>query len=246
MKVFSNLLLLLALLAMSPVRAQDFPSAVEALGKGHDQEALAILRRLDQAGHSSFGSLYDEGLAFRNLGQTARARACFERALLLRPHSLATRRRLQELEGRLGPKVAELDVTGTPWWKANEVELLVVLPGLIMLGLALKARRKGRRPAETPMLVLFLGGVALLGLVMWNSPAPNRAVVVDQSAQLLPEPQPDKAGEALPAGVMVDVLEQQGHYLKARLGDGRSGWLRTAQTVELTLPSSEVKSAPKG
>lgn len=237
MRGFLTCLLALSLLAPAWA-AGDFEASVEALNQGHDQEALAACQRLDEAGEATFGSLYNEGLALRNLGQPARARAAFERALLLNPHDLATRRRLQEVETKLDSKVATLNVRGTPWWKPHEAELMVVLPGLIMLVLAGVARAQGKRPGETPMLVLVVCALGLLTLVAWTAPARERAIVVDKSAALLAEPAPGKAGEALPAGVMVDILERSDHYLKVRLGDDRTGWLRGTQVVELAPPQA--------
>ena len=236
------LVILFCLLLFSPAWAQsEFETAVQALKDGHDHEALAACLRLEESGQASFGSLYNQGLALRNLGDVPRARACFERALILNPHNVATRQRLREIDSELGEKVISRDVRGTPWWRAREADLLVILPGLVMLILALAARIKGVRPAATPMLSLFLGGLGLLALIVLTSPAQQRAVVVDQAAQLLPEAKPDKPGEKIPAGALVDITERSDHYVKVRLGDDKTGWLRTAQVAELTLPPPAKK-----
>jgi tetratricopeptide (TPR) repeat protein len=228
---------LLAVLLLVPAWAQpDFEASVQALRDGQDQAALTICQQLEQAGQASFGSLYNQGLALRNLGDAARARASFERALLLKPHDLATRKRLREIDAQLGEKVISKDVRGTPWWRAHEAELMLIFPGLLMLAMGVAWRQKGTRPSATPMLTVLLGGLGLMALVLLTSPPQHRAVVVEKTAHLLPEPQPGKAGVAVAAGTLVEILERSDHYLKVRLGDDQTGWLRKPQVVELTLP----------
>lgn len=229
-------------LLLSPARAEnDFESALNALRGGRDQEALAATQRLEASGEASFGSLYNQGLALRNLGDLPRSRAAFERALILNPHDISTRKRLREIDNELGEKVIGRDALGTPWLRASEIEVLVLLPGLLMVALAIRARIKGVRPPATPMLGLLLGGAALLALVAWTSPARERAVVVDEGARLLPEPAPGNPGETVPAGCLVDLDERSEHYVKVSLGDGKTGWLRAAQLEELTLPKASAK-----
>lgn len=237
MKRARFLFLLLLFCLLVPAWAQpDFSTVPQALREGRDQDALAACRALEQAGQASFGSLYNEGLAWRNLGQPARARAAFERALLLDPHSLSTRQRLRELDQQLGQAVLELDVRGTPWWRNHEAELLLLLPGLALLLAGGMARWRGTRPPATPMLLLFLLGLAGAALVVLTSPARERAVVIDPGARLLTEPKSGSGGDTVPAGCLVELLQRQDHYLKIRLGDGQEGWLRAAQLQELTLP----------
>lgn len=234
---YACLIAFLSLLLIAPAWSQnDFEQAATALSEGRDQEALTASLRLDRAGEASFGSLYNEGLAYRNLSDVARARAAFERALLLDPHDLATRRQLRDIDNQLGEKVVARDVLGTPFWRQSEAEVLVILPGLALVILALAARARGKRPAPTALLALSLGGLGLGLLVALTSPAAERAVVVDGAAQLLPEPRPDKPLEKVPAGQLVEITERSDHYVKVRLGDSSSGWLRKAQLVELSPP----------
>jgi tetratricopeptide (TPR) repeat protein len=235
----SRTLLLLVALLLLPVPAwalPDLDSVVKALQEGRHQQALAACQEIEQSGRASFGSLYNQGLALRNLGDLPRARASFERALLLNPHDLATRKRLREIDAELGPGVRAASTLGTPWWSANESELLLLLPGALLLGLVLTARLRGQRPAATPTLVLLLAGLGLIGMIVLTAPARERAVVIAKDAQLLPEPRPDKPGKTVPAGCLVDITGRSEHYIEIRTGAGDSGWLRSAQAQELTLP----------
>lgn len=230
---------LLGLFLLAPAWAEnDFETALAALREGRDQDALAACQRLEASGEASFGSLYNEGLALRNLGDVPRARAAFERALLLNPHDISTRKRLREIDNELGEKVIAHDVLGTPWLRPSEIEVLILLPGLMMVALAIRARIKGVRPPATPMLGLFLAGVSLLAVVAWTSPARDRAVVVDEGARLLPDAAPGNPGEAVPAGRLVNISQRSDHYVQVILGDGKTGWLRAAQLEELTLPKA--------
>ena len=231
--------LLLLLLLWLPAWAQprsDFAATVQALREGRDGDALAACQALEQAGQASFGSFYNQGLALRNLGDIPRARAAFERALLLEPHSLAARKRLREIDGALGQAVTSRDVRGTPWWSANEAELLLLLPGLLLLGMGMLARLRKTPPAATPALALLLLGLASVALVALTAPPRERAVVVDPSARLLAEPKSGQGGDSVPAGCLVSITERSDHYIRIRLGDGEQGWLRDAQVERLALP----------
>ena len=213
-----------------------FEQSVEALRSGNDRKTLEITQALDKAHKSSFGSFYNQGIAWRNLGDLPQARASFEHALLLRPHDLPTRRRLREVERGLGQKVVALDVRCTPWWGQSQAEALIVLPGIFLLGLALRARWQGRGLTALPTSLVWFGGLGLIGVIAMTSPATQRAVVIDKSVQLLPAAAPDSPGETVPGGVLVEVLEHRDHYLKVSLGDGKTGWLRSAQIRPLETP----------
>ncbi len=226
------------LLTVSGWAKPSFEQIVEALKLGNDRKALESSQALEKAGESSFGLFYNQGLAWRNLGDLPQARASFEQALLLRPHDLSTRRRLREVETKLGPKVLALDVRGTPWWSQSQAEVLLLLPGVALLGLGLRSRWKKRALPPVPTALLWIGGLGLVALFAATAPPVQRAVVIDKSAPLLPAASPEKPGEAIPGGVLVEVLEQRDHYVKVSLADGKTGWLRLAQLRRLAVASS--------
>lgn len=233
-----SLVITLLLLTLSGWAKPTLEQTSEALGSGNDRKALEISQALEKAGESSFGSFYNQGLAWRNLGDLPQSRASFEQALLLRPYDLSTRRRLREVETKLGPKVLALDVRGTPWWGQSQAEVLLLLPGVALLGLGIRSRWQGRGLPPAPTAFLWIGGLALIALLVATAPTLQRAVVIDKSAPLLPEAAPDKPGEAIPGGALVEVLEERGHYLKVSLADGKTGWLRSAQLRRLSVAGS--------
>lgn len=228
-------LLLAALL--SPAWAEpSLTTMAEQLDNGRPQEALATAQKLRKSGQTSFGLAYNEGLAWRDLGDPARARAAFEQALWLNPRHLATRRHLQELRLQLGLPSLTDEVRGTPWWRQNEVEVALCLPGLALWLLVLGARRRGTAVSTRAALsLLALGGALALGVLL-SAPPARRAVVVEKGVQRLPRPSPEQPGKEIPMGQMVQVLEARGHYVQVRSGDGQTGWVRQPQVVEFTLP----------
>lgn len=240
---------LLFLVLQTPVWGQEvdpgqdealFRSAVVQLGQGEEQKALGNLNRI---GEDSFGSFYNKGLAYRNLGDLPRARAYFEKALIVSPRSLATRRRLRELRGRMDSEMPQLDTRWTPWWSQSEAEVLLLLPILALFAMAILRRRERQVPrsATAGTVVLALG----LGLAFWlTNPPAHRAVVVEGSAQLLPAPESGKSGSPLMAGQMVEVLDSRKHFLEIRLGDGRQGWVRAAklELLSRSATNSQKKS----
>lgn len=234
MKSLRIVILTLWVLALPTLAAPSFQEGVKALKSGNDRKALSVFQELPP----SYGSFYNQGLAWRNLGDLPHARAAFERALLYRPHDLGARRRLQELERKLGENVLKLDVGWTPWWSQSQAEILLLLPGLGMLFIGGKARRSRSGLPLGPTLAVWGSGIALAAFFVLTAPPEHRAVVVDSTAHLLPEPSPDKPGEVIPGGVLVEVLEQKSHYLKIALAGGKSGWLREAQLQELAVTRS--------
>lgn len=232
------LIALLIGFALHPLWAQEtapqeddalFRSAVVFLSQGEDQKALSHLSGLSK---DSFGSLYNKGLAYRNLGDLPRARASFEKALLLSPRSLATRRRLRELRGRMDSELPPLDVRWTPWWSKSEAEVLLLLPILALFGMGI-LRRRGREIRRTALVGAMALEVLLFAGFWFTNPPAERAIILEESTQLLPSPESGKTGTRLMAGQLVEVMGNRKHYLEIRLGDGQTGWVRAAKLERL-------------
>ncbi len=230
------------LFAFSPSWAQsisDFEKANQAISSGEDHRAQEILQKINRSEARSFGSLYNEGLAWRNLGDLPRSRAAFEQALIISPHDLATRRRLREIEGQLDPKHQWVEVRGTPWWTMSEAQFLLLFPGLVLVVLALVGKLRRQPPSSKALLACVVSGLALAALIAATAPSAHRAVVVASETQLLPEPLAEKTGERLLAGLLVDIINRQQHFAEIRTGDGKIGWVRLAQLVEIAPPEKE-------
>jgi tetratricopeptide (TPR) repeat protein len=220
---------LIALLLSGYVSAQpDFNSLVQAVEKGQDGQAVRIAQELQDKGEGSFGVFYNQGLAYRNQGQTARARASFERALLYSPRDLATRRRLREVKERLSPEIAQHDVTPTPWWTRSESRIVLLLSALAVLGLGLA--RAGKKGISSRQLlsgsILFL---LLVAIVVLTNPPSSRGVIVSSTARLLSKAEGGASGPIVLEGVLVEVLDKKGHFVEVGTREGTRGWVRSAE-----------------
>lgn len=226
------MLVLLFLVPLAVAEEVSFEEAVSALQKRDDNLALKLLDDLETGGTPSFGLYYNRGLAERNLGHYARARASFEKALLYNPRDLETRRRLREVKEKLGPQLPELDVTGTPPWAATEAEVAL---GLLTLALLLSGVRTllGRRFPVTQTSLLTLALIASLVVVSVNNPPNRRAVLISERAKLLSAPKNSAPGAATINGVLFEVLERKSHFIKVKNRKGDTGWLREAELIEL-------------
>ncbi|HIB64217.1 MAG TPA: hypothetical protein EYO33_03615 [Phycisphaerales bacterium] len=230
----SLLLFLLLTLALGCTAQSNYSELVEAVRKKDDSYAVTLAKELETRGESSFGLYYNLGLAYRNQGKNAFARAYLEKALTYAPRDLAARRRLREVKEKLSPDLSEIDVMGTPWWTEREAQLLLLLPSLALLALGLRRRLTGVRIRRTHLGLLSGTLIAVGGLFFLLNPPSQRAVIVSSSARILPDPTSEANGMALHQGVLVEVMDKQRHFVEIRLGDGKTGWVRNAELVPVT------------
>lgn len=229
-----KLLLLILLLSSFAVGEENFSELVSALKQQDDTLAITLVKKLESEGVHSFGLFYNAGLAYRNQGRDALARAYFERALTFKPRDMQTRRRLREVKGSLTPQLAKLDVNGTPWWSEGEAKLALLLPSLALLGLGLRKRFGAHHIRRLHLGILTALTLTVGGVIFLNNPATNRAVLISSSCQLLAQPEPGESGSAVAQGVMVEILEHKNHFTRIRFGDGNSGWVRQAELLPVS------------
>ena len=125
-----------------------------------------------------------------------------------------------------------LETHWTPWWSRSEAEVLLFLPGLLLLGAGL-LKLGGRSTKPGVVAGLAVSGILIGGLLWLTNPPAERAVIVDSSVRLLPTPESGKKGSEVPVGILIEVLESQEHYSKVRFGDEREGWVRSAMLTTL-------------
>lgn len=246
--IFTVLVLMMTTLMGWAQPSDGFQKAAQAITAEDDRAAVEILEKLNQSEGRSFGSIYNEGLAWRNLDDLPRSRAAFEQALIISPRDFATRRRLQEVKGRLDPKRQWVEVRETPWWTLSEAQILLLFPGLVLVGLSVVGRIRRQAPSTKVLLGCVFCGLTVAGVVLATAPFARRAVVVASGTQLLPEPVAEKTGEAVPAGQLVDIVDHQQHFVEIRMGDGKTGWVRSAQLIEITPPENtpgKVNGSPR-
>ena len=190
------------------------------------RKSLLLLLALTVA----LGACSRAGLAYRNLGQNARARASFEQALLYEPRDLSTRRRLREVKERLSPEIAKHDVTYTPWWSRTEAEAVLLVAALVVLSLGL-GRTIGKSISARQVIASFAGFLLLTGLVVLTNPPAPRGVLVSSTVRLLNEPSGGATGPIVPEGVLVEVFGVKGHFIEVGTREGQRGWVRDAELV---------------
>ena len=227
---FSKVALLLCLLSGICSAQSTYEKLVQALKQDDADRAVTLSEIAEKEGLHSFGLFYNQGLAYRNQGQNARARASFEKALLYQPRDLSTRRRLREVKERLSPEIAQHDVTYTPWWTRTEAEVLLLVTALAVLGLGI-GRTLGKNVSARQVAWSFAAFVVLVGLVVLTNPPAPRGVLVSSSVRLLSEPQGGATGPIVPEGVLVEVFGSKGHFLEVGTREGSRGWVREAEIV---------------
>lgn len=226
----TRIFLLLCLLSGICSAQTTYEKLVEALKQDNPERAVTLSEMLEVEGRLSFGLFYNQGLAYRNLGQNARARASFEQALLYEPRDLSTRRRLREVKERLSPEIAKHDVTYTPWWSRTEAEAVLLVAALVVLSLGL-GRTIGKSISARQVIASFAGFLLLTGLVVLTNPPAPRGVLVSSTVRLLNEPSGGATGPIVPEGVLVEVFGVKGHFIEVGTREGQRGWVRDAELV---------------
>ncbi len=227
---FTRLVFLLCLLSGICSAQTTYEKLVDALRQDNTERAVTLSEMLEIEGRLSFGLFYNQGLAYRNQGQNARARASFEQALLYEPRDLSTRRRLREVKERLSPEIAQHDVTYTPWWTRTESEVLLLMAAMVVLGLGL-GRTLGKNISARQVAGSFAVFALLAGMVVLTNPPAPRGVLVSSSVRLLNEPKSGATGPIVPEGVLVEVYGTKGHFLEVGTREGQRGWVRDAEIV---------------
>lgn len=232
-----RLLLVWALLSQVVLAAPSFDGLVEAVSSNDEPLAIEISDQLISEGQISEGLYFNRGLAYFNLGDYARSRACFEQSLLFNPRNLETRKRLQQCLTKLDKKLATLDVRGTPWWKGSEAQFLLWLPALSAFALVLrKLLKKETESWQIGVAITFSLGI--LGILSLTNPPKSRGIVVEADAEFRANPEA-QSGPKLLAGQLVEILAVRDHLLEVKTGEHESGWVRAAKVIRLEATASD-------
>ncbi len=228
---------------------------------GRFQESMEAYQSLLQAGYHSPALYHNLGNAYFRMGQLAKARLQYERALLMAPRDpiiLQNRDRLlDQLEDRFeaGGRFflwvwrdkAMLLAGSVAWgWLAFLFAVLAAILGLSLFRLPVW-RQKWR--GWTAFGVSLLGfGLCLhlsLGRSAWQHRSP-RSILMAPEVVLRVAPDPESRELfALHAGTEVRRLDQIGNWTKVRLVNQRMGWLPTEVLVPVTLTKNEEPSSDR-
>lgn len=220
--------------AASP--AETFRQANEAYAQGRWDAAAAGYRAVVESGVADSSVWYDLGNAYAQMDDLGRARACYERALELRPRDADTRANLAVLRQRLTEKEPDDDpVTALAHtFTHNE---LAVATSAVWFATAIAAAMWLRRRREALAWAAILSASVLLalgGLYAAAAMHAPQAVVVPGEVQLFNGPGRDyTASISLHAGARVDVLRSEGDWREVAAMRHVKGWVRAEQLETL-------------
>jgi tetratricopeptide (TPR) repeat protein len=181
---------------------------------------------------------YNLGNTYYRLNQIGPAVLNYERALKIKPSYKEAADNLVVAQSRIPNRIAGMnEIFFVRWWQgltsgnnATVWALLSLLLFVLLVGLLLAKRfRKAERvPSQvTPfiavawLLVLFISVVAAA-----NRQNTDTAVVMQNDAQLLSEPEKGKIQSLVPEGTTVKCEAEIGAWVQVKLPDGREGYIR--------------------
>lgn len=245
--------LLLPIRFAGPALAQP-AGAVQHLDEGNQRYAagdyrgaLAAYEAAVATGYASGALYYNMGNAYYRLDELGQAIVQYERARRLLPDDPMIRHNLEMARARTNDRFSLLP---EPFWRPawRRIVHLAGADGLLALGLLAFAATcllvglrlwNGPRPPwhRRSLAVAATASVLLIGAGFAASlEAANRhqAVVVADDAALHEAPTPDAdTALTLHEGVLVDVLQTRGAWLRVRLPNGTTGWIRAAATADV-------------
>ncbi len=245
---FTFVLVIGVLLLSSPEFAQSsarhfFEQGNTAYREGNYQEAIQHYQAVLNTGFESSQVYYNLGNCYYKLDQIGRAILYYEKALRIDPN---------DPDIRLNLEIANLktaDRLETPpkfflfaWWDSlkrafSQKELTYLLLGFYILSILLVIAWLFLRFHRRRGWVVTLLSISATLTVLWayllissiQAESQQRsAIVLPASVSVLSAPEENSTDVfILHAGVKVSVEEQRGEWMKIRLPDGKSGWLRS-------------------
>ena len=213
-----------------------------AYQEGDYLAAVAAYREVVDGGWEGVELEYNLGLSALQAGQLGLAVLSLERARRLDPRDEAVRlalaraqaAQIDELAGDQGLPFFERVGLLTPaaWATASFAAAWLLFFGVWLAGLL-----RGLSPSRLslslagPLALVLLTGI-WLGASAWARDGVERAVVMVATAPVREGPAPRYPTQfEVHEGLVVELLERQGPYLRVRLGNGLSGWAE-ARSIE--------------
>lgn len=254
-KILRHLLLsLMALLTASGylvATAQD-PSA--AL-KSEDYAALVRLYQaeVERSPAPTSTMYYNLGVSYLMMQRKADAIKHLEMALYLEPTHAAARHTLRDLYKEaprgLGDPASPLSRLADPLcYTLSMGAWAAVALGLFALALAAVAfyflaktprqRRIGFYSAATLLVCVLVANAAILHQRYWRAALEQSLTLRDITSVFALSEAESEVLATLPALSALPYTPSEGAWLEVRLGDGRTGWVRTADVVLPLMPPS--------
>ena len=244
------ILLLLALPLSQTRAAQSYPDSlwnagVAAYTEGDFASALQDWEEVRSAGLMSRELYYNLGNAYFKNGEIAPAILWYERALKLDPSDADVRHNLEYTRSLTQDRIEEVPEIFFEQWGHAMCYLLpsntwavlclvflaaaVAMALLYLLGSTAGRRRVGFFVGIACLVFAFLGW----DFAQWQRQealAQNRAIVMRPVSSVKSSPSAESAKDLfiLHEGTRVKILDNVGSYTNIELGDGRQGWLPSA------------------
>ena len=244
------ILLLLALPLSQARAAESYPDSlwnagVAAYTEGDFAGALQDWEEIRSAGLMSRELYYNLGNAYFKNGEIAPAILWYERALKLDPSDADVRHNLEYTRSLTQDRIEEVPEIFFEQWGHAMCYLLpsntwavlclvflaaaIAMALLYLLGSTSGRRRVGFFVGIACLVFAFLGW----DFAQWQRQealAQNRAIVMRPVSSVKSSPSAESAKDLfiLHEGTRVKILDNVGSYTNIELGDGRQGWLPTA------------------
>jgi len=246
------IVVLLAWVHVTPSAAQTgeasrlFEEGTERLEAGNYSGAVGSYRAAMDLGFASTALYYNLGVAYYRLDRLGEAIRFMERARRMDPDDRRILHNLEIARSRIPERFARLPVRF--WTRGWQWTVSALRPGgLFAVGLFLwwvpfvilawgiwrgrHAPRWVRLAGTSVLLATLLVAAALSASV--RSPYGEQAVIVESSAPLYTSVAGDDAGITLHEGLTVDVEARDGTWLRVRLPNGVTGWVKASAAAEV-------------
>lgn len=233
-------LLLLLLVGAVHVRAASAPDPFRAgneqYGRGDFRAAIASYEEQVRTGEWSANLFYNLGNAYYRTDNLGRAILSYERALALLPGHPEAKANLQ-----LARDQAQALEPALPPWQATMGGLsernYAILAAVLFWAALLLLLWRSRGVLVALSALLFLGALVSAGaLAVLQKQSAGRAVITGEKVEARVATADSAKGIlALPAGSIVQILQQRGDWDYAVLPNGERGWIaaNTAESIRL-------------
>lgn len=227
----------------------SFHAANQKYQDGDFSGALSTYQYILDQNLGSPDLYYNMGNTHYKLGNYPLSIWCFEKALLLRPTFQDAQSNLDLVSKTVTDKVQELP--RIVWWHywqrfkglmsvSGWTYLSVAMIWIFALGLYLFISQKVHVLKRTGIycifsgvaLAIFFGGVAMNKSMLLKNP--GTAIVV--TSNLYVKSSPEDIGQDLfviHGGLKVSLIDEIGEWIKIRLADGKSGWVKETEIKRL-------------
>lgn len=217
-----------------------FAQANRQYEEGQYRQAARTYQDLLEKNGASAPLLFNLGNAWLKGGQLGRARVCYLLALELSPRDRDIRANLRFLRQTLGADPVNWRqrwATHLRWFNLNEWTLAALV--LLWTWLGLLAAKHFQPKLGPPLrfytrIVVMLLGFCLLAfaVTVWERYSHATVIMITPNPEVRRGPLAEsQVYFSLKDGVMIRAIDEQFGWREVMDGSGRSGWLKTDQTV---------------